>query len=469
MTLSRVWVALAVLLPVLASLVARLSSVDLAYQLRAGAEILDARAIPTIDTWTFTVYGQPWVDQQWGAQVILRIVEAIGGWVGLAVFRAALVGLIFGGLALVGIRRGLDWRTSSLLALAAFVVAAPALALRPQLLGMLCLVTVLLLVVDRRAHPGRLWLAPVVVAVWANLHGSFFIGPMVLALAWLEDVDDQGPGARRTLLVALVSVAAACLTPSGPMVWAYAVGLSTNPSVTAQITEWQPTSLRDVPGVLFFASALAIVVMIARSGRRVGWPTLAWLGAFFVIGAYAQRGVAWWPLGAVAAIAGTVVLPSSVTPRQDTLAMRRINLALVGVLTVACVIALPVWRPTVPETGLPADLVSPAPPGITAALRDAGRPGDHVFDPQSWGSWLEYAVPELRVAVDSRVELFSSDVWAQYEAITAGVGDWEQQLRDWDVAFVVTTATQTAFADRLSAAGWAPIHTDQDGSVFARK
>ncbi len=467
MTLSRLWVGLAILLPVLGALVARMSAVDLAYHLRAGAEILEARAIPTVDTWTFTVAGQPWTDQQWGAQVILRAVEAIGGWVGLALVRAALVGLIFGGIVWIGLRRGLDARTSALLAIAAFLIAAPALALRPQLLGMACLVGVLALVVIRRDHQRAIWLAPVVIAVWANLHGSFFLGPLVLGLAWLEDVAETRSLAPRMLAVTGLAVLAACLTPFGPMVWAYAISLSANPSVTARITEWQPTSLRDVPGILFFASVLAIVVLIARSGRRVPWPTLAWLGAFFLVGVYAQRGIAWWPLGAATAIAGGI-LPPAATRRAEPIAMRRLNAGLIAVLIVAMVVALPAWRPRVPDSGLPADLVTAAPPGITATLREMTAPGDHVFQPQPWGSWLEYALPDRRFAVDSRIELFPPDVWARYDDVVLGRGDWLAQLDAWDVDVVVTTAADVGFAERLSAMGWVEVHRDVDGAVFRR-
>ena len=78
MSLNRLWLFLAVALPVLAAVIAPLSTVDLAYQLRAGAEIIAARALPTVDTWTFTAAGQPWVDQQWGAQVILAVVYDLG-------------------------------------------------------------------------------------------------------------------------------------------------------------------------------------------------------------------------------------------------------------------------------------------------------------------------------------------------------------------------------------------------------
>jgi hypothetical protein len=469
MTITRLWVVLAVLLPVLASLIAKISTVDLAYQLRAGAEILATGRIPTTDSWTFTMAGEPWFDQQWGAQVILRLVESVGGWVGLDVFRAALVGLIFGGTMMIAVRRGLDTRTAALLALLAFVVAAPALALRPQLLGMLCFVAVLLLVVDRREHPRRLWLAPVIVAVWANLHGSFFLGPLVLGLAWLEDVHDRRPDARLTLIVAVVSVVAACLTPFGPFVWVYATGLSTNAALTARVTEWQPTSIRDVPGILFFASALAIVTLMARSERRVPWPTLAWLGVFFLIGVYAQRGVAWWPIAAVAAVAGTLVPPTSVRSRSETVTMRRLNALVAGVLVLACLLALPSGRQAVPGAGVPADVVEPAPPGVTSTLRDLAAPGDRVFNPQTWGSWFEYALPDMLTAVDSRTELFTRDVWERYEQVAAGVDGWDDQLDTWSVRFVVTLPRDTAFADRLEAAGWRELYREADGAVFTRE
>jgi hypothetical protein len=51
-SLRSLWLFLAVALPVLASLIAGLSSVDLTYHLRAGAEMLETAAIPTVDTWT---------------------------------------------------------------------------------------------------------------------------------------------------------------------------------------------------------------------------------------------------------------------------------------------------------------------------------------------------------------------------------------------------------------------------------
>ena len=85
---------------------------------------------------------------------------------------------------------------------------------------------------------------------------------------------------------------------------------------------------------------------------------------------------------------------------------------------------LPVWRPLDPALGAPQGVVGLAPPGITAALRGLARPGDRLFDPQPWGSWFEFALPTLPVAIDSRIELFPTSVWDTYDSIVQrpGVG-----------------------------------------------
>jgi hypothetical protein len=325
----------------------------------------------------------------------------------------------------------------------------------------------LVLVSERRRHPAWLWVIPVLVVPWANIHGSFFLAPLVLGLAWLEDLADRSPLRHRALLVGVVSAATACLTPFGPAVWAYAVGLSTNPEVTRRITEWQPTSIRDATGALFFASVAAVVVLIARRGRPVAWPTLLWLGVFVAIGLYAERGLAWWPLAAVPVVAA--LLPASIAaalelPERST--MRRLNAIVTVLIVVAGLALLPAWRPVDPATGVPGGVLTDAPPGVTAALREATGPGDNVFNPQPWGSWFEFAVPEARYALDSRIEFFPPDVWDQYESVVVGAAGWQDRLDGWEVAAIVLQREDAAFRDRLLTAGWNEAYRDDDGSVL---
>ena len=236
--------------------------------------------------------------------------------------------------------------------------------------------------------------------------------------------------------------------------------------MTRRITEWQPTTIRDVTGVVFFASVGAVVALMARGGRTIPWPTLAWLGTFGAIGLYAQRGLAWWSLAAAVAVAGLLPTqapaPEPTTPRL----MRRLNGVVAAALVVAAFALLPAWRPIDPGNGVPVAVLTDAPAGVTAALRAVARPGDHVFNPQPWGSWFEFALPDVKVALDSRIEFFPPEVWDDYEAVVAGREGWEDQLASWDVAVVVVDDPVGAFAERLQRAGWEPIYTDNDGAIL---
>ncbi|MFL5681213.1 MAG: hypothetical protein ACJ77B_11500 [Chloroflexota bacterium] len=466
MTFGRLWTFLAVALPVFAALLANLSSVDLTYHLRAGSMTLDAGVIPSHDSFTFTAAGDPWVNQQWGAQVLLAAVYRAAGWTGLVVLRAVLVGLLFGFILAACRAQGVSRRAAAGLTLAAFVVSAVALGLRPQLIGMVLFAATLLVVVRRREHRRQLWLVVPIVALWANIHGSFFLGPVILGLAWLQDLDERQPAAG-TILVALAASIAACVTPFGAAVWGYAAGLTTNALVTSRITEWQPTSLRSIPGMLFYGSVLIVAVLLARRGHRASWPTLLWLALFFGIGAYAIRGVAWWPFAAAVVVAGLLAEDGRAVAER-TERPRRMNLALAGAFVLVAVVLLPLWRPLDAGLGAPAGVVGNAPSGITAAVRQLARPDDRLFNPQPWGSWFEFAMPSLPVAIDSRIEVFPVEVWDDYEAVTSGVAGWQATLDRWGATIVVAGAEDPAFVARLTAAGWVSRYSDADGTVLVR-
>src|ERR1700690_3225093 len=121
MTRDRLWTLLAVLLPVLGATIAPMSTVDLAYQVRAGDLMRASGTILRTDPFTFTAAGQLWLNQQGGAGVLLSLGYSAGGWAGLALLRAALIGLVVG-IGFWTARRWLPVRPAAALALVSFVV-----------------------------------------------------------------------------------------------------------------------------------------------------------------------------------------------------------------------------------------------------------------------------------------------------------------------------------------------------------
>jgi len=479
LTLSELWTFLAVALPVVAALLAPLPTVDLAYQLRAGNEIVGGRGIPAFDTWTFTAAGQPWLDQQWGAQVLLAAAWSAIGWTGLVLLRAALVGAV-AALVQATIRRrapGLTSRTAALLTLGAFVVMAPALALRPQLLGMALFAASLALLSVRRQRPAVLLALPVVAAVWANLHGSFVLAPVLIGFAWLDDLARRSPGARRTFVVMLATAAATLLTPFGIGAWRYATALAVNPDVTGRVTEWQPPTLTDVPGLLFWGSVVLVAAAGAMIRRRRGWdvpwpelPNLLALAAFATLAAATGRGIGWWSMVAVVTVAGGWPSDASAAPSPGAARPSRINSAVAIALILAGIALLPAWRPLDRGLGAPSGTLSYAPSGITAALREVATAADRVWNPQVWGSWLEFAVPAPAYALDSRIELFPSHVWEDADVIAAAGPGWDGLLDAAGVTIVITAeSADKPLAAALSiSARWALVHEDRDGAVWRR-
>ena len=120
--------------------------------------------------------GRPWLDQQWGAQVLLALVYRAGGWAAMGFFHGALVGVTFWFLWLACRARGASARLSAALTLGGFAVCFYNAGMRPQTMAYPLFTGMLWILADRRAHPRRLWILPVVMVVWANVHGSFPLG-----------------------------------------------------------------------------------------------------------------------------------------------------------------------------------------------------------------------------------------------------------------------------------------------------
>ena len=468
LSLAELWAVVAVAIPVLALLLPKLSTIDLAYQIRAGDIMLRTHHLLSTDVFTFTAGGQPWLNQQWGAQVLFAVLYRMGGWPLLILARAVLAGGVAAFVFLACRARGAGTKPAAWLTIASFAVWLPGAILRPQLLGLVLFALTLWLLSDRGRHPARLWWIPAIVVVWANLHGSFFLGPVLVALTWLQARfrHEEPIAVRRLIRVGFASVVAANLNPYGLRVWKYAVGIPANRVIADTIVEWRPPTVRTGPGLMFFVSVAVVALVLARSRRSAPWPTLVSLGLFLLIGLFALRGIYWWALAVPPLL--VELLPDRL-PRRFAQDLRSpANSALAGMLVLVALILLPWWRQGGP--GGPEALLDHAPPGVTASLASVLRPGDRVFDPELWGSWFEFRFPRNRVFDDSRIEVFSARTWNQYDQVSGAVDGWQRILDRWRIRVVVASRSQQgALIPAIrSDPRWTLLHEDDEGLVFVR-
>ncbi|HJW22565.1 MAG TPA: hypothetical protein VJ506_09070, partial [Candidatus Limnocylindrales bacterium] len=99
-----------------------------------------------------------------------------------------------------------------------------------------------------------------------------------------------------------------------------------------------------------------------------------------------------------------------------------------------------------------------------------GSPGaSRVWNPQTWGSWLEFASPADRYALDSRIELFPGSIWDDAATISAGnLG----ALAKYQVDIVVTDSQADAGLEAAltsDPADWLEFAMTCDGAIWLRR
>ena len=462
--MTHVWIVIVVATPLIATLMSQVSAVDLAYQIRAGDIMLRTHSLLSTDVFTFSVPGKQWLNQQWGAQVLLAMVHRLGGWNAIALLSAALASTASLFVFLACRRRGASTRTAALLSVAGFWVARQNLAVRPQLIGVVLFSVSLWIVAGRRTSPRALWFLPAVMLVWVNVHGSFVLLPLLLVLAWLEDRKDFPTTARTILFVGAATLFATLANPFGPRVWAYAAEIGTNQTIADRVTEWAPPTIHEYSGVVFFASALIVVGYLVRRKEIVTWPQLFWLASFFVLALPAMRGVVWWGLAFPVVIAGLVSRKDRTDEQPGSPFM---NTLLVTAIVATAIVVMPVWRGS--STGAPAFL-GQAPSSLVDATVAAVPPGSRLFVSQTYASWFEFALPSMPVFVDSRIELFPTPIWNDYLDIGSAREGWQSTLDRLDVDAVVINPDQDAalISHIRNDRAWRLAFKDDSGYVFVR-
>jgi hypothetical protein len=465
LTVDRVWVVLAIGLPVVGVLFGVMGTVDLAYHVRAGQFMLDSHRLIRTDSWTFSARGMPWLDQQWLAQITFALLYRMDGWAALAIARAGLVAITYAAVLRACREAGAGLRQAVGLTFIAFALSLEDLPMRPQMIAFALFAVSLWMVERRRRSPGSVWIVVALMVPWANIHGSFPLGLAILFLAFLEDLRARVPRARTTGIATACAALATLVNPFGWRAWAYAIGIGANPTIRNLISEWQPPTYHSYSGVAFFVSVALLALYFGRRLEPVPWLLFLRLGLFFGLSLIAMRSVAWWGLAMPVALA-------SVLPPPKRLGVRRgsplLNAGLVLAIGAALVIGLPWFRPTPTDGG--SALLSYDPEGLVRATAARVPAGSNLFVAQVWGSWFEFRLPQDPVFVDSRIEIFPQSVWDDWVSLVQGREGW-QQIMDRlgvDAAILNTSQTGPLVAAMQSDPGWTLAYKDDDGYLFVR-
>jgi hypothetical protein len=454
---------------------------DVWWHLRTGQLIVQTHAVFHIDPYSFTRYGQPWVDHEWLSQILIFGIYRLAGWGGLIVGFGAVTAAAF--LIVFWRCPGRPYVAGVITLLGAFA-SAPSWGVRPQMLTLL-LASVLLLILERSdQRPKLLWWTPALMLLWVNLHAGYALGIALMTLFLVGDAlevafgfkGETAPTVRfRALALAIVACAAIVpLNPYGTAMYAYPLETLRSRAMQSYIGEWFSPDFHQLKYLPTLVMILATVALSAFSPRRLRPREILLLSMTTYAALRSVRHIPIYALIAIPILSAMAVawleergiaqgLKSKLTP--VTPAKSFLNAVLLAGFLVFLVVRVRYVAHRQTETEareLPAAAVS----FITA--RHLPAP---MLNHYNWGGYFIWRLyPEYRVYIDGRADLYG-DAFMEDLATTYYLkGDlWRSLFEKWAIRTVVLPPDAPLVTALRASPDWETVYSDNQAVVLTEK
>ena len=468
---------------------------DLGRHITIGNYILDNWKIPLQDQFSYTMLGQTLTPHEWLAQVLFALAERIAGFNGVVLMCALVIATTFW---LVYKRVRLSSKNIFLALLAVFLAMVSTRLhwlTRPHIFTFL-LLALWILILEKLwlGKSNRWWLLPILMLVWANLHGAFiagFVTWFIFGVGVLWDFLRQKPSERTPLphhywrnflLGGATSFLVSFINPSGADLWKTSVGYVGTKYLVNITNEYQSPNFHLTSTWPFALFILLLIVVLAYSKKKINSAHLFTSAAWAVMGLYSARNI---PLFAITAAplltAGLDDLLMMVSARSK-LALRFIDMderlqtndrRFKGwVWPALCIIIAIVgfaaginfdgervgygFRPDV----FPVEAVD--------WLEQNPQEG-HVFNYFIWGGYLLYRDwPDTLVFIDGQTDFYGEALTRQYMQVLLVEEGWESVLEEYDVAWAILPVDQVSAQMIPLKLGWQVVYEDETAIILHR-
>jgi len=474
--------AAVLLLCLFAMAVRPITDPDFWWHLRTGQLIWESKSIPRQDVFSYTVAGQPWITHEWLTEVILYAVYAFAGQGGLILLFA---GIITAAFALSYLQcDGRPYLASFVVVLAA-VSSAVTWGVRPQMLSLVLSAVFLgVLRLSDKGNAKYLWLLPPLMVLWANLHGSFFLGAVYLAAhtvgVTLDRVFARGEEAkpdwkdiRRLAAVTTLTAAAPILNPNGIRLLLYPFGTLGSSTMQQYIMEWFSPDFHLAHFLPFALYVLILLVVLGLSHRRPTTTELIFMVGFGYASLRSARQIPFFVLTTTPMLTSQLlhIWRDSGLPNLSATRMRPRG----RVFLVAN------WAILAALLAGAAALTSHALLGNAAAQRDAfpiravdfleaSETSGNTYNLYHWGGYLAWRLyPEHKVFIDGRADVYGDRFIEEYLQVYQLSESWREPLDTHNVSLVIIDKGSPLATTLSACAGWLQVYGDEQAVVLTRQ
>jgi hypothetical protein len=424
---------------------------DLWWHLAIGKNIWDTRTIPQTDLFSFSIPTYPYAYHSWLTETILYgVYRMIGLW-GISFFYAAFsaLGLLF--ILKTLILRGLKLIPATVTLLATIPLFSYIIHARTQSITffLLCLIIWLWEKIrfnDPHNHK-LLWLFPVFTCIWANLHGGFMQGLLLLGLLFLEliipkiIIKKARIRIEREVFPYFLSLTVATVTtlinPFGFRLHLQAVRMATDPIIAAINQDWAPLFNHEA-GATVFAVVLTISLLCVLFLQTSLIKRKIILGILFLLSLHSRR----FALPFSVLLIPEAILSLSPIVKVITQQYRQFRfyfipayIALLS-LTLIIIFRIPIVIIDMSrsykneETYTNFQPILPFPIGAVNYMKNNGVP-THLLNDFNWGGYLIWNFPETRFFIDGRMDAFfinGKSFAGTYSNVINKTNDWKTTL-----------------------------------------
>lgn len=444
---------------------------DLGWHIAAGNLIRATGSIPSQDTWSFTAGAQHWYNLSWGWDVLASLLYRQGGLGALVMLTFLLGAAIAILLTRIAHYHGASLAASLLAAVCAcacYPTFAPPdifLAAAPQIVTLLFSVLFYAICLDGR----RLWLLPLLMLPWANLHNGCITGFAVIGVfgasaLWQKQFDLF----RRYLVTGLACLCAMMINPQG-IGLLHGVLLTLHHPASEHISEWQPllrelslpASLPAVAYILFF------IFIDLMNKRDVPLPMrlLSWM--WLMLGFKSTRFLVLFFLFSAPLLAIGLDRRYPLFPR---LHMSRIR---AGFVAAALLLALPfLYQKAFPIGATWPDIYYP---GEEITYLEQHLPKARLLNHWNFGGYIIFATHgAIPVFIDGRSSTaYPDEVIAEYNGLLEGPQmheHWEKLLEKYQIDAVLWPKPLTQASEFfIGNPRWKLVYSGPVATLYAKE
>lgn len=460
-----------------------LADCDTGYHIRAGEFILDTFSIPKQDIFSFLSPPLYWTAHEWLSEVIMALLHRAFGMTGVVIFFSFIIAAVYY-LLLRGIQ---TYKGNIFLTLLVVLLVVGASQIhwlaRPHIFS-LFLVVIWYYLLDSYQYRDKnhLYLLPLIMLLWVNLHGGFIAAFILsgiylfynLARLFISQGEEKADYKKKAKILGAATFACllvSLINPYGYHILLFPFRLTSDRILMDNVLEFLSPNFHEP--LIFKYLLLSAIAVLALSGKRLNLIELGLILLFTYMSLYSARYI---PLFGIIAAPILTRQAEYMLQSEGRLAgffkkraerISPIDASAKGYLwPVAAVLAVIILAATGRvEYGFDEKI---KPVAAVEFLKKEHLEGN-MFNSDEFGDYIIYiAYPHYKVFIDGRLDMYGSERIKEYfkvARIEAGLYD---VLKKHNINWIIFDARSALSQFLIQRDDWKLIYADKVANIFLR-